>query len=355
MSQQPTRASFLFLLLVLGTTAACGASAPGGVHPDYPARVPRRSSAAECDALLSNATDLAPSYCCLDASTGRLHTFFRAEFGWEFVVALPVAYAAFQRGQLGRTWGCGDVAPLYFFSPQHTDVPGCARGWSPGWAEACGQSEHDPATPPETVWRPPPLRAHFRDAPAPVGLRAAGGALVVVSNKFAMEWVVPGEEGRPLNFFSVPLLLEIFALLHGHGLRVAYSRPAAFLERGGKDAPRELGEHDAISRHAPYVHTLRSLSAANPGLGLNELQLRVLARARHVVTVQGGPAWLAAPFAQGGDLVVLHRAGKERDGPGGEYQAKMPRLGGATVWVARSDAELLALVRERAPLWAATR
>lgn len=359
------------LLLLLLLLAPC-ARGWGQLGPAaFPISVPRRSTAAACEELVANASAPAPEYCCVDTSTDKLHTFFRAEFGWEFGVLLPLAYAAFRSGRLGPTRGCGPVGSLYFFAPQHTDVADCARRWTPNWAVGCGQVEHSGAMLEDALWRPPPLRAHFRDLPTPLGLSppggpllfvvkdlptprglsSPGGPLVFVMNKYSVEWNVVNEGGWPRNFIPVAPLLEIFALLHSHGLRVAYSRTAAFVEQGNADSPKELGEYEAIARDAPYVHTLRSLAVTNAHLNYNELQMRVLAHARHVITVQGGPAWTAAPFAHGGDLIVLHKAGKEQDAPGGEYQTKMPRLGGAAVTVVRSDEELLALVRTRALLW----
>jgi hypothetical protein len=52
-----------------------------------------------------------------DGAAGRRNTpFFRGEFGAEFLLALPAAYAAWRRGALVETRGCGDMAPFYYFS-----------------------------------------------------------------------------------------------------------------------------------------------------------------------------------------------------------------------------------------------
>jgi hypothetical protein len=58
-------------------------------------------------------------FACEDAE-GHVHIGSTGEFGAELIWALPAAYAAWKRGVLGSTLGCGPVAPFYWFSPNHT-------------------------------------------------------------------------------------------------------------------------------------------------------------------------------------------------------------------------------------------
>ena len=55
--------------------------------------------------------------------------FFRGEFGTEFLMALPVAFAAFKQGRLAETRGCGAVSDLYYFSAKQC-VARCCYGQS---------------------------------------------------------------------------------------------------------------------------------------------------------------------------------------------------------------------------------
>jgi hypothetical protein len=107
------------------------------------------------------------------------------------------------------------------------------------------------------------------------------------------------------------------------------------------------------------VLLMSDIAAANAGAGLsfNEVQLRVLARASHVITVQGGPAVFSSYFTAaaggggggGGEVVVLHRQGQEVRH--NEYDALFARFAGARHTVTRSEEELVAAVQARAPLW----
>jgi hypothetical protein len=60
-----------------------------------------------------------------------------------------------------------------------------------------------------------------------------------------------------------------------------------------------------LREHAADVLTLDDIAAANAdSLTLNEVQLRLYARADHAIAVQGGPALFLAQFlGAGGDLV----------------------------------------------------
>ena len=66
--------------------------------------------ASDCAAALSTQP------VCEDAG-GGVWTFFKGEFGAEFLLALPAAFSAWERGRLVATFGCGSMRPFYYFSP----------------------------------------------------------------------------------------------------------------------------------------------------------------------------------------------------------------------------------------------
>jgi hypothetical protein len=138
-----------------------------------------------------------------------------------------------------------------------------------------------------------------------------------------------------------------------------YNRPVQFRDQSNV---LELGDFAWIRAEQPHVLLMSDIAAANAahkgdsGLSFNEVQLRVLARASHVITVQGGPAVFSSYFTAaagggggGGEVVVLHRQGQEVRH--NEYDALFARFAGARHTVTRSEEELVGAVQARAPLW----
>lgn len=251
-------------------------------------------------------------------------------------MALPFAYAAAQRGQLAATRGCGPVSALYYFSPNHTDDATCLRAYDESAMWQLGWAHH--LIPIPAQWQPPPLR----DAGARLPLALPPGApavrrWVLLNNKYNTEWA-----GPPVNFLSRGLLGRVLAVLEHRGFGVIYSRPTAFADNS---LVLDLGEAAELRGGRGSLLLVDDVAAANPGLSLNDVQVRLFSRAQHAVTVQGGPAALAGYFVPaGGRVLVLHKQGEEWP-HSREYQAVYSHLNGAHYEVAETDDDLLALVQ----------
>jgi hypothetical protein len=175
--------------------------------------------------------------------------------------------------------------------------------------------------------------------------------LVILHNKHNVEWGEPA-----VNFFSVPLLAELLATLKASKLQSVYIRhqkKSGFDDTGSREIP--FADYAFLraamaNGSAPGLLLLDDVAAANPGMSLNEVQLRLLAAGDHGVTVQGGPSLLLAQFFQGGDLVVLHKRGLEEGS--GEYAHLFERFDGARITVTHNDTELTWAVQRLAPQWA---
>jgi hypothetical protein len=286
---------------------------------------------------------------CIDAKGGR-HIYHRGEFGAELLVVLPFAYAAWQNNMLVETRGCSDMKAFYFFSPNHVDDDHCTRSWIPHTFKEFGWSDgpHSVLKPHDfhSSWIPPPLRAHFHKAPVsvPPGWNATRPT-VVIQNKFNMEW-----DSAPVNFLSLAVLQQLIEVLRVYNVQVVYNRPLQYADNSDV---LQLGDHDWLERHAPEVMTMQTLAAANrvSHLSYNDIQLRIMARADHFISVQGGCAIFAGYFAQGGDVVVLHRRGGEVSPSHNEYEQLFEQLGGARYTVTFDEDQLLHAVRSLAPKW----
>jgi hypothetical protein len=129
---------------------------------------------------------------CVDADGGT-YIFHEGEFGAELILALPAAYAAFQRNALVETRGCGDMAPFYaWFSPRHVDVPDCVRKYDPYAFLEFGWPGGPHSVKPPRLWAPPPLRAQYAGQrfalpAAHAGAINASAPLVIVQNKYNTE------------------------------------------------------------------------------------------------------------------------------------------------------------------------
>ena len=244
-----------------------------------------------------------------------------------------------------------------------TDVRDCKRSYRKDEFAAFHWKPHQTTRPDATHWRAPPLRAHYRRQQAP---RLPSSApwrlddsndrrpLVVLHNKHNVEW-----NGHPLNTIGLKLLESLLHILTPLPLRLLYSRPGGpgLDDTGSPSVAFEDAEW--LRKRAPTVLHLADVAAANNELTFNALQVALFARADHAISVQGGPSLLLAQFlGAGGDLVVLHKRGGEDGGKRGhvggasEYSVLFPAFDGATVTVAHNDDELLAAVKQLAPLWA---
>lgn len=236
------------------------ATLKGAIHFPGP-----HNGTADCNTALAAHKQSA----CEDAQ-GRLYIGSTGEFGSELIWALPAAYAAWRRGALASTRGCGAMAPFYWFSPNHTDDRKCTKAWNGEEFSDLHGGMHTTHTLPREYWWPPPLRAHYRR----MGLPAfpSGGhfnstrPLVILHNKHSIEW------GKPaVNFFSVPLLAKLVATLVANELQSLYIRHAhvaGFDDTGSAETPfndYEFLRAAIANGTAPGLMLLDDIAKANPG------------------------------------------------------------------------------------------
>jgi hypothetical protein len=111
----------LAALLSLAAAAAAHKEHANATLPPPPPPPPLPATAARFwpgppPGVADCAAALATQPICED-DAGGVHVFFRGEFGAEFLLALPAAYAAWTQHKLVAMRGCDNAAPLYFFSP----------------------------------------------------------------------------------------------------------------------------------------------------------------------------------------------------------------------------------------------
>jgi hypothetical protein len=241
---------------------------------------------------------------CIELLATR--TRFFGEFAYEMMAVVPYAYWLHQQGRLEGTEGSEDTRCLYYFSPEHREVPG-SRRFVPVTeypAGEMGEERFDVSTFPvhldRSRWSPPPYAERFRDARFQWERPTC-----VVCNKVSEE-----------NYLGSPIVnsidTELLALLVGRLRRryqVVYDRPRSADIVTDHQRIAEADDIETLERRFPDVLTIQALHARHPELTFNELQLRVFAGCRRFVSVLGGSSYLASWF--GGTNVVFARDGEE--------------------------------------------
>lgn len=260
----------------------------------------------------------------LDEELARGTRYF-GEFAFELFAVIPYAYWLHRQGRLEFTVSTPDTRCLYWFSPNHVERP-VARRYVPiteypvgvrgAWRYDVPAFPESPAT---DRWVPPPYREFYRD-----DRFRFDKPTCVVCNKSTPEqyrW-----HRAPTNHLPTDALLEVIGALRSR-YQVIYNRPRAADIVNDHQPVRETGDIEAVERSFPDVLTIQALKARHPGLGTNELQLRLYAGCERFVSVLGGSSYLASWF--GGVNLVYARRGWEVDCSA--YDRWFDRFSGARV------------------------
>eukprot|EP00898_Chlorokybus_atmophyticus_P005120 jgi/Chlat1/5609/Chrsp369S00862 len=233
-----------------------------------------------------------------DPTRGPVSIDYRGEFGFEMVAIYPWVYYQYVHGRLNNTVGCGHMAPFYWFSPNHVDDPTCKRMWFklPDYVD-WPYDLHRSALP--DAWLPPPLARHYRCMPPLITTKKP---IMVISNKYEMEWNKP-----PINFIPTRTLLAMLRELTKK-FTIVYNRAGDSIPM---DHQQSLELHDKEQIRAEFGGTVLMMQdiATLHGLSFNEAQLRVMSRASHFISVQGGSSILSSYFG-GKNIVFVKRGGE---------------------------------------------
>jgi len=242
---------------------------------------------------------------CIEVLATRTQYF--GEFAYELQAVVPYAYWLHLQGRLRGTVSSTDTRCLYYFSPDHREVPGNRRlvPLTEYPSGEMGTHRFDKKAFPVRLdtsrWAPPPYKVRYRDERF-----LWDRPTCVVCNKMSDETYL--REGPRCNSIETPLLLELVDRLRTR-FQVVYDRPRGTDIVNDAQLVGELGDIEALKAAFPQVLTIQELHARHPGMGFNELQLRLFAGCEHFVSVVGGSSYLASWF--GGVNVVYARGGWE--------------------------------------------
>ena len=245
---------------------------------------------------------------------------YRGEFGFELPLIIPHAYYRAKYGKPYSTVGCGNMAPFYFFSPNHSDDLECKRETKGNqvammsmtkcrnqFIQTCMLKEE---------WESPPFSEYYKGCSS--SFTRSIHPYVVVNNKYSKEKLVNKSTGRAkfgaFNHFDVNVLDTIFNLFVSNGYSVVYNQPDwNYVEHEGQNVEtkwkikQEENVLDLIKGYS-HVYAVADL-ARDSGIEYNLLQLHILSLAQVQVSVQGGIGILASLWGQ--TNFILHRRGRE--------------------------------------------
>ncbi|WP_266202602.1 hypothetical protein [Pontibacter kalidii] len=256
---------------------------------------------------------------------------YREEFQQELTFVLPFAYWHHLNGTLGRTISSKFTKELYFFSEQHEERYETRVDRYIGNNYEIPNMYHCP-TVSFSKWAQVPLKQHYKN-----DLFIFSKPLLVIANKYNTEW------GKgPINYFSIAMLGEILDR-YSDTYQIVYNRPGAkYIVMDNSDI-LELKEADFIRKNYPEVVLAEDLYQANRTHvnNYNHFQLMLYANCDRFLSVHGGTAALASYF--GGKNIILSKRGHEHRY--NEFKTIFPALSGAEVYHAKSDAEVLELLK----------
>lgn len=268
-------------------------------------------------------------------------TQYFGEFAFELLAVIPYAYWLHTQGRLDFTVSTADTRALYYFSPNHEERD-VARNYVPITEYPIGDGgvlRYDRKAFPRDFstarWTPPPYKAVYDD-----GRFRWSREPCIVCNKYSDEQYLWYR--GPANFIDTATLLEAIGKLRAR-YQVIYVRPRSADIVNDHQTIHDNDDLDAVTRAFPDVLTIQQLRAAHPGLGYNELQLRLFASCERFVSVLGGSSYLASYF--GGTNVVFARRGWEV--ACGAYDRWFDRFSGAHVSAASTPSELLRAIERQ--------
>jgi len=257
---------------------------------------------------------------------------YDGEFGPELKYVVPFAYWHHCNGTLKKTISSTGTKSFYYFSEDHEEKH-AKRTWR-RYVSGIPNSEDHNIKYNLSRWKRVPFKEYYANSRF-----VFGKPILVVANKYNTEWNRP-----PVNYLRIELLRRIFDTYSGR-YQIIYNRPGCSNIVDDNSTILPFGDHKMIEAEFPDVIDMNKLyEEARPEgiVNYNHLQVLLYANSERFVSVHGGASVLASYF--GGVNVIYSVKGYEHYF--NEFEQFYPELSGATIHVARSDAEVLEAMRQ---------
>jgi hypothetical protein len=217
---------------------------------------------------------------------------FNMEFGYELLSAVPYAYELHLKGELEETISGHDTAPLYYFSPKHTENT-ITRGWhNMGRARRGGLPYtfiHQPEQPAKEF---PPYKEIYANEEYKYEK-----PILCIGNRKNTEWNV-----EAINFFDEEILDWMFTNLKDQ-YEIIYF-PVAI----PKELQDNVDPHPLEDKELARKHGIKLFTDLCEGKSWNETILKVYANCEYYITMNGGYSILASMFS--GTNIIYSKPGK---------------------------------------------
>jgi len=284
---------------------------------------------------------------------------YDGEFGYELAGMIPWAYhKSIHNDCKMKTRGRPGTKYLYYFSYHHSIEPA-----KPGRSQReshrlprespLGETPHfgDDQFPTKADWTPPPYKQFFTRKNDIDVLESLDKPLLILSNKYTMEW-----SDGPTNHIPLETLWEILKFLTPR-YHIVYNRfkdarledrLEAKIEKNGGVGP--YGDKEMIKRFFPSVVLFEELSQNLETDDVNLLMFSLSATADKFISVQGGNSVVASFF--GGTNVIHCVRGPEinyHSDHGGDF-SYYHRFSNATIEVAKDAIKFCHAVKQHTAL-----
>lgn len=290
-----------------------------------------------------------------------------AEFSIEMVLAVPYAYWLFKQGKLGKTISGQDTQSLYFFSQNHEEkyhsrhistevakLNNLPNSWIHHNSESIFGKSYDDLTEHEKVqangkldfskWEFPPYKEFYRN-----DLFQFDKPPILISNKYVSEW-----NHQPVNFFNLPTLYEMLALLYDH-YTIIYKRPQHGDFIGDENEKTDCKD---IMGSSPELGTITDkdlcrkvgvtvyddLQSQFPQFSYNEFQFLLYSNIDNYISVQGGNSHICSAF--GKKNINLVKEGRESRPGYVDENSWYYRMNRCKTYVVQNETDLIQRIKE---------
>lgn len=260
----------------------------------------------------------------------------KPEFGYELACSIPYAYYLHTKGKLEKCIIPKGMKPFYYFCDDVEErydersvdnrtngVQNLPNKWIHHNTQAHFGKKYSQLTEEEKIkangwldyseWTPPPYKEHYYDANLDLPDK-----FVVVQNSYNLEH---GE--KPIGYFDIKCLYEIFNYLTDKGYSVIYKRPknTEFVtdmnEWQGRDISADVDGFGKMTdfelcEHYSNVYKIDDI-IINIDKSYNESQLKIFSRAEGFFSRGGGSSILCSYFGKP-VIIYINASGDTRPG-----------------------------------------
>lgn len=259
---------------------------------------------------------------------------FNCEFGYELIGVIPYAYWLYEKGKLRRTISGTDSKCFYYFSPHHVINPQ-RRSWYYKDSTTLNEliSEGVPnawihkSSLDMRQWSPPSYKQAYKNDWAKLEKEH-----IVIYNRYNVEWIENEVLNKPINFFSLDFLEELFKTLKDYS--VIYVNIEGHEELYDHSEPIHMEDKELCRKYG--ITHIDDLIEKHPGLTYNWVQMYYFANTNKFITMNGGGGILASYF--GGTNIIFTRFCKELQYGDFNYY---PLLGGSEIKIANTYEDII--------------